>query len=77
MKIIITKRQLNLINEQAGISKSEQRAQNAYKLMIDGSSGWGSKPNLIVQGINSLTKYDESLSSLLFLIYSFLPKFNF
>jgi hypothetical protein len=59
MKIIITKRQLNLINEQAGISKSEQRAQNAYKLMIDGSSGWGSKPNLIVQGINSLTKYDE------------------
>jgi hypothetical protein len=60
MKFIITERQYNLlsknlINEQGGFTQSEKRSQDAYKLMIDGASGWGSRPDLIVNGVNLLT----------------------
>jgi hypothetical protein len=57
MKFIITENQYKrLLVEQ---SQSEKRAQNAYKLMIDGASGLGSEPDLIVNGLNSLTNSDE------------------
>jgi hypothetical protein len=57
MKFIINESQYKrLLSEQ---SEAEARIKNVYKLMIKGSEGLGSEPNLIVNGINSLTSDDE------------------
>lgn len=46
-----------VISEQ--VSESEQRAKNAYQLMIDGASGWGTNPKKIRAGMDILTTRDE------------------
>jgi len=63
MKYLFSYKRGVIISEQTtpstSLSPSEQRAQNAYQLMIDGASGMGTNPKKIRAGMDILTTSDE------------------